>query len=793
MNISGGSLLSPLIYIVIILLHLSLQGIAQTVNLDSLLSKDELKWLSENKYNIRYAPNPSWPPGDYVEDGVHKGVVSDYIRLFEEMLGVKFQYVYYQSWSEIIEALKKSEVDLVGGIQRTDERDAYLNFTRVFHRNTVGIITRNNFNTQLFKTNVVDLKFAGVENYLTTDHVRDLYPEAEIIEYKSDFWALMSTAYAVTDAAIIDFMTASYLVQKHNITNLRFADQLDFVWNLSFAGVVHKPHLISILDKLLGMITNEEQENIVSRWIAFDILPVPPFYQKYKKYIWPALVFFLIFVFIIILFSVYLKKQIRIKTAELIEARDKAIRNESASRSLFENHTAVKLIIDPDNGNIIDANNAAAVFYGYKVSALKKMNVAEINLLTPEEVKVERLKAKANKQNHFEFKHRKADGSAVDVEVFSSEVFIGNKSYLHSIIHDITEKKKAEAKLKLLSRAVEASSVSVVITDADGNINYVNPYFSIVSQYSADEVLGRNPRVLKSGKHSNTFYKQLWDTLLSGNEWTGVFQNRKKNGELHWEQAVISPIVNTDGVITNFVAIKDDITSRIEAEDELKKTMQQFKRFATHLQNVREEEKILLAREIHDDLGQLLVALKMNSGTARKTLGDGNQIDKDKLNNLMTSQVEMIDKAIVSARSIMNGLRPVKLDMLGFTEAAKEYILDFASRYSIECEHNFGEESIKLDQDTTLALYRILQETLMNIAKHAKASKVKINYLQIKEDIHFEITDDGVGFEPGKSGRDDSYGLLGLNERVAILGGKISIDSVKGKGTKVHVVFPVVN
>lgn len=787
---SGGNLKPPFSpFILIFLLLVSLQGIARDVNLYSLLTKEELKWFKENKHNIRYAPNPSWPPGDYVEEGIHKGVVSDYVRIFEEMLGVKFHYVYYNTWSDIIEALKRSEVDLVGGIQHTDERAAYLNFTRVFHTNTVGIITRKNFDKSISKPQ--NLKLASVEDYAITAHVRELYPDTEIVEFKSDFWALMSTSYAETDATIVDHMTASYLVNKHNISNLQFADQFDYVWQLRFASIKEKPYLASIVDKLLGLITVEEQEKIVSRWIAFDIMPASPFYEKYKNHIWSAVVVLLISLLIILFFSIYLKKQIRIKTAELIQARDKAIKNEYTSRSLFENHSVVKLIVDPDSGNIFDANNAAEVFYGYKISELKKMNINQINLLTPNEIKIEREKAKANKQNHFEFKHCKADGSVVEVEEFSSEVFIDNKLYVHSIVHDITEKKKAEARLQLLSRAVAASSVSVVITDAEGNINYVNPYFSVVSQYSSEEVMGKNPRILKSDKQSDTFYKNLWDTLLAGNDWTGVFQNRKKNGEMHWEQAVISPIMNKEGVITNFVAIKEDITSRIEAEEELNKTMEELKRFATNLQNVREDEKILLAREIHDDLGQLLVALKMNSSSALKALGNDNQIDLDKLNNLMSSQTEIIDKAIISTRRIMNGLRPVKLVMLGFTDAAKELIQEFASRYNIACDFSIGREEVKLEQDTTLALYRILQETLTNIAKHAKASKVKIRYLQIENEIHFEVVDDGVGFDQGHIHRDDSYGLLGLNERVAILGGKLTIESVIGKGTKIHVVFPV--
>ncbi|QQS37223.1 MAG: PAS domain S-box protein [Ignavibacteriales bacterium] len=139
------------------------------------------------------------------------------------------------------------------------------------------------------------------------------------------------------------------------------------------------------------------------------------------------------------------------------------------------------------------------------------------------------------------------------------------------IMSDITNRVKQEHHIKKLSQAVEQSQVSIVITDVQGNIEYVNSKFTSVTGYSFDEAKGQNPRILKSGDQPEEFYKMLWDTITSGKEWTGTFRNKKKNGDLFWEYANISPIVNEAGKITNFVAVKEDITARIEAEDELKK------------------------------------------------------------------------------------------------------------------------------------------------------------------------------------------------------------------------------
>jgi PAS domain S-box-containing protein len=134
---------------------------------------------------------------------------------------------------------------------------------------------------------------------------------------------------------------------------------------------------------------------------------------------------------------------------------------------------------------------------------------------------------------------------------------------------DISKQKNIEDNLRKLSQAVEQSPASIVITDTDGNIEYVNPKFSLVTGYSFQEVAGKNSRILKSGEMSVEVYKGLWQTISSGNEWKGEFYNKKKNGELYWERASISPIKDNDGVITHYLAVKEDITEKKRAEEVL--------------------------------------------------------------------------------------------------------------------------------------------------------------------------------------------------------------------------------
>jgi diguanylate cyclase (GGDEF)-like protein/PAS domain S-box-containing protein len=137
------------------------------------------------------------------------------------------------------------------------------------------------------------------------------------------------------------------------------------------------------------------------------------------------------------------------------------------------------------------------------------------------------------------------------------------------VMRDITERRKAEKQLKILSQACEQSPASIVITDVQGNITYVNPKFEEISGYKSAEVLGRNPRILKSGNKTQEDYELMWKTLASGRNWHGEFHNRRKNGELYWERASISPISNQQGIVTHYVAVKEDITKEKQQAEAL--------------------------------------------------------------------------------------------------------------------------------------------------------------------------------------------------------------------------------
>ncbi len=227
------------------------------------------------------------------------------------------------------------------------------------------------------------------------------------------------------------------------------------------------------------------------------------------------------------------------------------------------------------DGFITSWNQGAERIYGYTEAEILGRHVS---LLAPPD----KLAAQNDNLNkirqeervdHQETVRVRKDGRLIDISLTLSPIrnAQGQMIGISSIARDITRQKQAETELRKLSRAVQQSPATVVITDAQGNIEYVNPKFTQITGYSFAEAIGQNPRILKSGEKSPEEYKELWDTITSGKEWRGVFHNKKKSGELYWESASISPIEDSAGVITHFIAVKEDITAIKEAQDELAK------------------------------------------------------------------------------------------------------------------------------------------------------------------------------------------------------------------------------
>lgn len=172
---------------------------------------------------------------------------------------------------------------------------------------------------------------------------------------------------------------------------------------------------------------------------------------------------------------------------------------------------------------------------------------------------------------HYEFRGLRKDGSAINCEVLGSRLEIDGGPAVIGTLLDITKRERAERELITLSRAVKHSASVIMITDTDGVIEYVNPKFAEVTGYPVEQAVGQHVRLLRSPETPASTYPQLWDTILSGRDWKGLFRNKKRNGELYWALATISPIQDEAGVIQQFIAVQEDVTDQVNAEFTLRK------------------------------------------------------------------------------------------------------------------------------------------------------------------------------------------------------------------------------
>jgi len=273
-------------------------------------------------------------------------------------------------------------------------------------------------------------------------------------------------------------------------------------------------------------------------------------------------------------------------------AEEKVKDSEAKFRMVFENVfdgiSIFEEASDPENRKLVDCNEQYAAMAGRSREELLDIgNTYSLTKTITDHANEMRLHNILDNQAYQgSFKWLRPDGKDNTIEYIGRPITWNGKSYSIGIDRDITETKQKEDQLRKLSQAVEQSPVSIVITDLDGNIEYANPIACETTGYRLEELKGNNPRVLKSGETPIDEYKYLWDSISCGNVWKGIFHNKRKNGELYWESSQITAITDENGNITNYLALKEDITQRKKIREELAKSEDRFREITEQSQNV---------------------------------------------------------------------------------------------------------------------------------------------------------------------------------------------------------------
>lgn len=355
---------------------------------------------------------------------------------------------------------------------------------------------------------------------------------------------------------------------------------------------------------------------------------------------------------------------------------------------------------------------------------------------------------------------------------------------------DISERKKYESRLKLLESVITHTTDSVMITegfpiDGDGpKIIYVNEAFTTMSGYAADELIGKTPRILQGPKTDRKILDELKAALIAWQPFKTEIINYKKDGEAFWVNMSIAPVADKTGWFTHWIAIENDVSERKKAEEDLREKNMELHSLSSYLQNVREEERKYLAREVHDQLGQLASALKMDIDWLR--------LKTDAADTNAQKRAEHADKIInlliTSIRKIAANLRPSILDDFGLNAALQWHCNEFESLSDIHTVFETSIDDTGLSVACKTELFRITQESLTNVMRHSKARNVKVRLSEDEKNIYLSVADDGRGFDI--SVKKNTLGLIGLRERAASLHGTLEIITEPGKGTTVIASIP---
>ncbi len=368
----------------------------------------------------------------------------------------------------------------------------------------------------------------------------------------------------------------------------------------------------------------------------------------------------------------------------------------------------------------------------------------------------------------------------------------GNKITL-SIIKDITERKKSELELRdseskykmLFNNANDAVFVTQLSDEKSyGDFIEVNEIACSRLGYSKEEFLQLSPSAIISQKSIDDFNFNITRLMKEGHVIYDIVHRAK-------DKKLIPVEINSHLFIYNekptILSIARDITERKQAEEKLRRTSRLLRELATHLQSVREEERTMIAQEIHDELGQVLTALKIQISLLANKLNDDQEPLKQKINSLS----DMIDASVESVQKISAKLRPGILDELGLIAAIEWQSEEFEKMTNVKCSLVLPKEEVTLEKDKSTAIFRIFQEALTNIARHSQASKVQISLLNYQSNIFLEIQDNGKGITQDQIKDFKSLGIHGMEERALVFGGQVYIEGIAGKGTKVKVEIPI--
>ena len=476
-----------------------------------------------------------------------------------------------------------------------------------------------------------------------------------------------------------------------------------------------------------------------------------------------------------------------IDISEKVKSQHELKESEEKYRTLIE-QASDGIFISNQAGDYLDVNTSATMLTGYDKPELLKLNIKDIlfenGITTQTAIQNEILKGQVVIN---ESMMRQKNGNIINVEISSKLLPDGR---FQGIIRDITARKKTEEEIRMSEHKYrllfnQNPMPMSMISLPQRNFLDVNDAAIEFYGYSKKEFLEMNIKDLRP--EEEVVNVSDISTYKAGINNTGIWRHRKKDGTLVKVNIITHDIIN-EGKHAKLV-LANDITEKIMAEEKLKKSHEELRQLATHLQDIREDERTRIAREIHDELGQQLTGLKMDISWLSKKLSNGTV----EVNQKMTEALKLIDDTVKTVRRIATQLRPSILDDLGLISAMEWQSEEFEKRFKIKTFFIANVTTVQIESEIATGFFRIFQESLTNVLRHSKATEVKAMLNARDGLLILHIADNGIGFNAVENESKKTLGLLGMKERTLMMGGTYDISSKPGNGTTVVITVPINN
>jgi PAS domain S-box-containing protein len=506
-----------------------------------------------------------------------------------------------------------------------------------------------------------------------------------------------------------------------------------------------------------------------------------------------------------------LEQNVRERTQELLnksELLKKEIeerkKSESSFKSIFQ--TAPNLITSVDNqGMIVDCNDRIETYLGYTPREIIGSTMAKI--IHPEHMDRAQQALQEILKSGFsydkEYKMVRKDGGYIDVSIDSSGLKDENGKYIRTIcvITDISEKKKSRAEYKRLFTAIEQSAECIEITDADANIVYVNPAFEKLTGYAKEEIIGKNPRILSSGRHDESFYKDMWQTLLSKQVWKGRLINQAKDGSIFYEDVSITTVLDDNDAIMNFVAVKKDVTTQLAIEKRHRQS-NKMEAIGTLAGGIAHDfnnilypiigftemsiDELPADHPVQENLEDILQGGRRAASLVKQILMFSRQKDAVKMPLL-------IQPVITEALKLLRATIPSNIEFIQQISAGKDYILGNPTEMH-EIIINLCTNACHAMEDTggtiTIGLDKTPPDSDLNLSDEMYLC---LSLTDTGHGIPSEIIDKIFDpyFSTKKQGKGSGLGLSVVHGIVKNAKGDIKVDSIPGRGTAFKIYFPI--